>query len=302
MPVLDYGAARCLSSERVAELLEEIAELLEAQDANPFRVRAYRFAADTVRSLPRPVSDVVEHEGPEGLRRIHGIGESLSRSIEQLARTGHLGLLDRLRGEFRSPQVLATVPGLGPKLAERIHIELDIDGLHDLEIAAYDGRLARVHGMGRERIRAVRESLAGRFHRRPPRPESGAGTDATSQPAVAELLDIDREYRRKAKVGILPRISPRRFNPTQKAWLPILHTERRKRHYTALYSNTARAHEFGTTRDWVVIYRDDDGGLGQWTVVTARLGALRGRRVVRGREDQCRQHYRRQAGKAATAP
>ena len=94
MPVLDYGAARCLSSERVAELLEEIAELLEAQDANPFRVRAYRFAADTVRGLPRPVSDVVEHEGAEGLRRIHGVGESLSRSIEQLARTGHLGLLD----------------------------------------------------------------------------------------------------------------------------------------------------------------------------------------------------------------
>jgi putative hydrolase len=125
-------------------------------------------------------------------------------------------------------------------------------------------------------------------------------TDPRSQPAVAELLDVDRDYRQKARAGTLPRISPRRFNPSRKAWLPILHTKRGKRHYTALYSNTARAHELGTARDWVVIYRDDDGGLGQWTVVTARRGPLRGRRVVRGREAQCREHYGRQASQEGT--
>lgn len=57
---------------------------------------------------------------------------------------------------------------------------------------------------------------------------------------------------------------------------------------TALYSNTARAHELGRTRDWVVIYYEDDGGTkGQGTVITAGSGPLRGRRVVAGRESEC---------------
>ncbi len=64
---------------------------------------------------------------------------------------------------------------------------------------------------------------------------------------------------------------------------------------TAFYSNTARAHEQGTTHDWVVIYRDDDGGSGQWTVVTWTTGALAGKRVVRGREAECARRYSGQA-------
>jgi putative hydrolase len=108
---------------------------------------------------------------------------------------------------------------------------------------------------------------------------------------VAELLDIDREYREKAAADRLPRIAPRRFNPTGEAWLPILHTDRDDRHYTALFSNTARAHELGMTDDWVVIYRDDRRSDGQWTVITSRFGQLEGRRIVRGREAECSTYY-----------
>jgi hypothetical protein len=144
--------------------------------------------------------------------------------------------------------------------------------------------------MGRKRLQAIRDSLAGRFRRRPRVPESVA-IIPDEQPSVAELLDVDSEYRLKVEKDRLPRIAPRRFNPAGKAWLPILHTQRNSRHYTALYSNTARAHELGTTRDWVVIYCDDRKGAGQWTVVTARLGPLRGHRIVRGRESECMQHY-----------
>ena len=104
---------------------------------------------------------------------------------------------------------------------------------------------------------------------------------------MAELLDVDREYRERARKKSLPLITPRRFNPTHEAWLPVLHTERGERHYTALFSNTARAHELGTLRDWVVIYRDDKRGDGQWTVVTSRFGPLAGQRIVRGREREC---------------
>ena len=82
-------------------------------------------------------------------------------------------------------------------------------------------------------------------------------------------------------------IAPRRFNPSGAAWLPILHTERDPWRFTALYSNTARAHELGRTRDWVVIYfHQDDEVEGQRTVVTETLGPLAGHRVVRGREGE----------------
>ena len=72
-----------------------------------------------------------------------------------------------------------------------------------------------------------------------------------------------------------------------RAWLPVLHVEKEGWYFTALFSNTARAHELGKTRDWVVIYYERDGEEDQCTVVTERSGALRGRRVVRGREDEC---------------
>jgi putative hydrolase len=145
--------------------------------------------------------------------------------------------------------------------------------------------------MGRKRVEAIRDSLAGRFRRRPAGPVTRPKVPVTDLPSVAELLNVDEEYRRLAELDRLPRIAPRRFNPEGKAWLPILHTQRDARHYTALYSNTARAHELGTTRDWVVIYRDDAGDHGQWSVITAGLGKLKGKRVVRGRENECAMHY-----------
>jgi putative hydrolase len=104
---------------------------------------------------------------------------------------------------------------------------------------------------------------------------------------VAELLDVDREYREKAAAGQLQRIAPRRFNPGGEAWLPVLHTQRGTRRYTALFSNTARAHRAGKTRDWVVLYSDNGAGENRHTVITAAFGPLRGRRVVAGREAEC---------------
>jgi putative hydrolase len=274
------------ANELLAGDLDEVADLLEAQGANPFRVRAYRNAAETIRGLDRPVHEILENEGTGGLQRLPAVGESLARSIEQLTLTGHLGLLDRLRGA--GPEdLLITVPGIGPALAARIHETLSIESLADLESAAHDGRLAEVDGLGRRRIQMIRESLAGRLRRRQrdqPRPPS----QPVHQPPVTELLDVDREYRAAAESGKLPRIAPRRFNPGREAWLPVLHTQRGERHSTALFSNTARAHEVGAIRDWVVIYRDDPDGGGQWTVVTGRFGALKGRRVLRGREDECK--------------
>jgi hypothetical protein len=280
--------SHCWTNPEIADQLERVAELLESQDANPFRVRAYRQAAAALRWRTDPIVDLLETEGEEGLRRLPGIGVGLSRAIEQLVLTGSIPLLEQLRGEDGVERNLATVPGIGPTLAARIHEQLGIETLTELEVAAHDGRLDRLEGFGPQRVRAVRESLAGRFRRPAPLARPHA---ALQSPTVHDLLDIDREYRTKAGDGTLRHIAPRRFNPKGEAWLPVLHTTRGVAHYTALFSNTARAHELGTTHDWVVIYRDDHEGSGQWTVVTERSGQLTGRRVVRGRESECMAYY-----------
>jgi hypothetical protein len=279
-----------LANDQVAHRLDEVAALLEDQHANPFRVRAYREAARMIRGLDRSLHAIIETEGLEGVDHLPGIGTALARAIEQLVFKGSLGLLDRLRGASEPEQLLATVPGVGPELACRAHQQLGIETLEDLEQAAHDGRLQRVPGFGAKRVRGIRESLAGRLRQRrlPTVPPPSVDSDT---PSVDELLDVDREYGEAVQADRLPRIAPRRFNPLRKAWLPVLHTHRNGRHYTALYSNTARAHELGTAQDWVVIYRDDHDGHGQWTVVTARAGPLRGERVVRGREGECARYY-----------
>ena len=213
--------------------------------------------------------------------------------------SGKFPLLERLRGDDAAERIFATVADIGPKLAQRIHEHLGIETLWELETAAQDGRLAQVPGMGQKRLRAVRESLAGRF-RRPALTKPMATTASELEAPIGELLEIDRQYRELAQKQQLPRIAPRRFNPTHEAWLPVLHTERESRQYTAMFSNTARAHELGTTHDWVVIYRDDDGSHGQWTVITSHFGKLRGKRVVRGREAECTSHYVKQAANSTT--
>jgi len=290
-----------LTNAQLAGELDEVAGLLEGHGANPFRVRAYRNAAETIRQLEASLVRLAEEQGLDGLMQLPGIGRSLAHTLAHLAHSGRLPMLERLRGENAPQRLFTTVADIGPKLAQRIHDELGIEALSELSAAAQDGRLARVRGMGDKRIRAVREALAGRFRqvaageatpsRRPAEP--------LESPPLDELLDIDRQYREQARQGKLPKIAPRRFNPTGEAWLPVLHTERHGRHYTALYSNTARAHESGTTHDWVVIYCDDDQHGGSWTVITANFGELRGRRVIRGREAECARHYAAQREPAA---
>jgi Holliday junction resolvasome RuvABC DNA-binding subunit len=261
--------------------------LLEEQGANPYRVQAYRHAADTLRHLRRSVADLVYEEGVEGLQRLPGIGESLARSIRELVLTGRLPTLDRLRGEAEPEKLLASVPGIGPVLAERLHHDLGIETLGELEAAAHDGRLEALAGIGKKKLAGIMDSLAtrlGRIHR-------VQRTPTTEEPLVAELLDVDREYREKAAAGQLRRIAPRRFNPSGEAWLPVLHTQRGERHYTALFSNTARAHKLGKTHDWVVLYYDGGGGERQATVITSQREPLFGKRIVRGREEECKSYY-----------
>ena len=285
-------------NEEIADLLERIADLLEAQGANAYRVRAYRGAAHTARESAEPLTAIDQAGGRDALERLPGIGKSIGALVHEYVHTGRAGLLDRLEGQVSPEDLFSTVPGIGERLAVRIHRELGIETLEDLELAAYDGRLERVRGLGPRTVQGIRDAVAGilgRSARRraqrwrrlevsetaPPAPEA-----AEARPTVTAILAVDAEYRRRAQAGTLRTITPRRFNPGGESWLPIVHTDRDGWFFTALYSNTARAHELGTTRDWVVIYYELDGDEGQCTVVTERRGLLRGRRVVRGRESE----------------
>jgi DNA polymerase (family 10) len=272
----------------IAARLDEVGQLLADQQADPFRVRAYRHAAEVVRNLPESLAELYRERGFNGLEQIPGVGPVIGRAIRDLLNTGRLPMLQRLRGEADPVRLFATVPGIGPGLAERLHSELGVSTLEDLELAAHDGRLAGLRGFGPKRVAGIRGALAQRLGR-PPRGRA----PERQPPSVAELLEVDREYRDAAAVGTLPTIAPRRFNPGRRSWLPVLHTIRGPRHYTALFSNTAHAHRLGRTRDWVVIYSDGDREEHQATVVTARVGELAGHRIVRGREPECLEYYRR---------
>lgn len=279
-----------MNNKEIADSLREIAELLEQQGANPFRSNAYLRAAKTVEQLTQPLTELVARQGISGLTELAGIGSGIARSLFEYVKTGRMSRLESLKAGHDPIELFEQIPGIGATLAHRLIEVLHVDTLEALEVAAHNGRLAQVPGFSENKIEMVQAWLNHVLgYRR-------TGTDSRqpiAEPAVALLLQIDFLYRKKADADELPKIAPKRFNPDGKAWLPIMHASRQGWHFTALYSNTSRAHRLQKTEDWVVLFcYDDEHHEGQYTVVTETKGSLVGKRVVRGREDECRQHYR----------
>ena len=277
-----------VSNRAISERLYEYSTVLEQQKANQFRIRAYRRAAATVEGLEEDVGLVYRRGGIESLVALPNIGKGIASAIAELLQTGRLARLERLRGALEPARLFQIVPGIGPKLAARIHDELGIDTLEALELAAHDGRLETIPGISHRRAQIIRASLQTLLTT--PRP--AFHRDSANGPDVGSLLEVDKSYREKAGRGELPTIAPKRFNPEHESWLPVMHENVGNWHFTALFSNTARAHQLGKIHDWVVIYfYNDHHEEGQHTVVTETSGPLIGKRVVRGRETECRAYY-----------
>ena len=138
-------------NRRVAERLREASWLLRAQGASRYRCAAYREAADSIARLPRDVREVAEHEGVKGLDAIHHVGLGIASAVAEMLATRHWTLLDRLRSASDPETLFRLLPGMGPGMARRVHEELRIDTLEELERAALDGRLARLRGVGARR-------------------------------------------------------------------------------------------------------------------------------------------------------
>ena len=131
----------------IAAVFEEIADRLEIQGANPFRIRAYRNAARMLGELPQEARALLDKG--EDLTRLPGIGDDLAAKIREIVETGHCSLLDRLRREL-PPAVteLLQIPGLGPKRVKALYHDLEVQTVEQLYRAARDGRIRALPGFG----------------------------------------------------------------------------------------------------------------------------------------------------------
>jgi DNA polymerase (family 10) len=136
-----------MDNPHIARTLEEIADILEIQNANPFRIRAYRNAVRTVEAQAVPLRRLVEEGRP--LTDLPGIGKEMAAHIREMVETGTLGFRDELLAEVpRSLIELMRLPGLGPKKARKLFDDLGIGSVEALEEAAKANRIAGVPGFG----------------------------------------------------------------------------------------------------------------------------------------------------------
>lgn len=152
-------------NEDIAGRLDEVARILAEQGASRYRVQAYHHASEVLRGLAQPVAEIFAAEGLAGLEKLPGVGVSIARAIRDLLQHGRLGMLDRLRGEHDPIALLRSVPGVGKGLDWKLHDDLGIESLEELETAAHDGRLENLPGLGAKRLAGIRDSLAHRLGR-----------------------------------------------------------------------------------------------------------------------------------------
>jgi len=148
-----------IQNAEVARIFEEMAELLELQGANAFRVRAYRTAAQRIGDLSESVAQIV-NDPDRSLQEIPGIGKDLAEKIETIVNTHTLPQLEELRAELPAGLVqMLRIPGLGPKKVALLHKELKINSLEDLKQAAEQGQISGLKGFGKKTEQSILEGL-----------------------------------------------------------------------------------------------------------------------------------------------
>lgn len=146
-------------NEAVADAFDEIADLLEIEEANPFRVRAYRNAARTIRGLGVELAEMVARD--QDLTALPGIGKDLAGKIQDMVASGKMAALDKLHEKLpASLEDLLRLPGLGPKRVKLLYSQLHIKNLSQLTRAARDGRLRELPGFGPVIERRILDSAA----------------------------------------------------------------------------------------------------------------------------------------------
>ena len=193
----------------IAETLRHVADLLEIEGANPFRIRAYRRAAQTIEDLPQSAATMVA-EG-KTLVGLPGIGKDLAGKITEIIKTGRLGALAEI--EARTPTTLAvltTIPGLGPKRVHRLHEALGIKTLKDLERAAKKHKIRELRGFTAKTEETILAEIA-RSQKRAQRFKIATAEDFAetlcaylqADPRIGRVVVAGSYRRRKETVGDL---------------------------------------------------------------------------------------------------
>jgi len=178
-----------MKNQEIARVFNEIADILEIKGDNPFRIRAYRRAAQNIEGFPKDVAEASDEE----LLEIPGIGQDLAGKIIEYVKTGHLIAYEELKKEVPSGIVeLLSIPGLGPKTAKLLFDRLKIKGVDDLERLAKEGRLKGLPGI---QVKTEENILKGieMVHRRTERQPLGRVL-----PLAEEII---KKLREKAPVG-----------------------------------------------------------------------------------------------------
>lgn len=191
-----------MDNVEIARILEEVADILEIQSSNPFRIRAYRNAVRTVETQMTPLRRWVEEHRP--LTDLPGIGKEMANHIREMVETGTLGFRDELVAEVpRSLIDLMHLPGVGPKKAKKLWEELEICSVEELEAAAKEGRIATVPGFGAKTQEKILTGIA--EHRQHTSRLLLADAERFVLPLLAylneipevERLDVAGSYRRR---------------------------------------------------------------------------------------------------------
>lgn len=142
----------------IATMLNKVADLLEIEGENPFKVRAYRTAAQTIATWPQSLAERVAEE--KKVPHLPGVGESIAGKIQEILQTGHLSLLEKLEQELPGELIsLVALPGLGPKRAKQLYQQLGIQNLSDLAQAVQAQRIRQLPGFGVKTEEHLREEL-----------------------------------------------------------------------------------------------------------------------------------------------
>ncbi len=149
-----------MDNASIADVFDELADLLEFRGENPFRIRAYRGGAHAIRDLDEPVAAIV-NDPDRNLADLSGIGKTLAEKTEELLRTGSLAQLIELRAAVPDVVIdMSRIPGLGAKKAARLHEELRIQSLDELRHACNEGRVAVLKGFGKKTEQSILDGLS----------------------------------------------------------------------------------------------------------------------------------------------
>jgi DNA polymerase (family 10) len=186
----------------IADVLDQLADLLEIRGSNPFRIRAYRNAVRTVRGLTRPLTAMVEAD--EDLTELPAIGKDMSAHIVELVQTGTLARLTELSAEVpRSLVQLVKLDGVGPKKAKKLWESLEITSVDELEAALKAGKVERLEGFGVTTVRKILTSIedfrrySGRFLISKVDALIGPLVDHMREAPGVERIEVAGSYRRR---------------------------------------------------------------------------------------------------------